>query len=217
MGHVDLRPENALAVGEISPAHLLEERQVLLHGGVPVWRIRARFREGAPIFPDRLGSLEVHVGLAGPDQLQSPFVEPGEVVRRVGELRPGCPEPRHVAFDGLHVFRLFLRGVRVVEAEVAFSAEPFRQAEVETDGFGVADVQVSVRFRRKAGDDLRHSSGGKVIGDDALQKVRLPGDACVKQAVRASFCVSHIHGNFGGRAAPPFHTPSPGNRSCREW
>ena len=43
-----------------------------------------------------------------------------------------------------------LRGVGVVEAQVALAAELGGQAEVQADGLGVADVQVAVRLGRKA-------------------------------------------------------------------
>ena len=42
---------------------------------------------------------------------------------------------------------LFLFGIGVVEAQVAFAAEFGGEAEVQADGFGVADVQIAVRLR----------------------------------------------------------------------
>jgi len=37
-----------------------------------------------------------------------------------------------------------LRGVGVFEAEIGFATEVFGEAEVEADGFGMADVEIAV-------------------------------------------------------------------------
>jgi len=63
-------------------------------------------------------------------------------------------EPLHVVDDAVDVLHLFLGGVGVVEPQVALTAVPGRQTEVEDEGLAVADVEIAVGFRRKAGDDL---------------------------------------------------------------
>ena len=54
------------------------------------------------------------------------------------------------------------------------AAEFLRHAEVQADRLGVPDVEVAVRLRRKAGDDLVHPAGIAVGGDDVANEV-LPG------------------------------------------
>jgi len=74
-----------------------------------------------------------------------------------GVVEPVVPveaEPPHVRDDRLDVLDLFLGGIGVVEAQVAEARVIPRDAEVQADRLGVADVEVSVRLRRKAGDDL---------------------------------------------------------------
>ena len=56
-----------------------------------------------------------------------------------------------------------LVGIRVVHAQIADAAELARDAEVQADAFGVADVQVAVRFRRKARVNLRIFLFGDVL------------------------------------------------------
>ncbi len=60
-------------------------------------------------------------------------------------------EPLHIRFDGLDVFRFFFLRVGIVEAKVGTSAEFVSQAEIDADGFRMADVQVAVRLGRKTG------------------------------------------------------------------
>ena len=68
-------------------------------------------------------------------------VELLEVVGRVVEvLLPVEAEPVDVTLDRVGVLLLLLRGVRVVEAEVAAAAVLEGEAEVEADRLRVADV-----------------------------------------------------------------------------
>jgi len=46
-------------------------------------------------------------------------------------------------------FLLFLGRIGVVEAQIALAAEFLRDAEIEGDGLGVADVEIAVGLRRK--------------------------------------------------------------------
>jgi hypothetical protein len=44
-------------------------------------------------------------------------------------------------------------------------------AEVETDGLGVADVQIAVGFGWKAGDDLRMFTGSQIRINDVMDEI----------------------------------------------
>jgi hypothetical protein len=79
------------------------------------------------------------------DELDGPFVQLREVVR--GVKQPAAEigaQPLHILHDGFYVLRLFLRGIRVIEAQVALAPEFFGEAKVEHDAFGVANVQIAV-------------------------------------------------------------------------
>ena len=69
-------------------------------------------------------------------------------------LAPVEAEPAHVALDGVDIFLLFLGRIGVVETQMAATAEFLRDAEIQADRLGVADMQIAVRLGRKAGDDL---------------------------------------------------------------
>ena len=101
-----------------------------------------------------------------------PLVELLEIVGRVIEvLAPVEAEPAHVALDGVDVFLLFLGRIGVVEAQVAAAAEFLRDAEIEADRLGVADVQIAVRLRRKAGHHAGMPLGREIGLDDVADEV----------------------------------------------
>jgi hypothetical protein len=56
-----------------------------------------------------------------------------------------------VLFDVFDVFDVLFEGVGVVEAKVTFAFGHFCLHEVETHGFGMADVQVPVGLRGETG------------------------------------------------------------------
>src|SRR3989441_12296809 len=82
-------------------------------------------------------------------------------------LAPVEGEPAHVVHDGVDVLLALLGRVGVVEAQVAAAAVVSRQAEVDTDGLGVADVKVAVGLGREARDDLAAEAAGAggVLGE----------------------------------------------------
>src|SRR5690606_10505969 len=69
----------------------------------------------------------------------------------------------------------FLHRVGVVQAQVADAAELRRDAKVQADGLGVADVQVAVGLRREAGLDRRVLAAGEVVSDDLPDEVLADG------------------------------------------
>ena len=176
-GHVDLGAQGARAIGELAGSHALEQVEVLLDGAVAIRAVAAGLVERAAMLPNLIGGQIADVGFAGLDELDGPGVELIEVVGGVEEaVLPVEAEPAHVLDDGVDVLDLFLGRVGVVEAHVALAAELGRQAEVQADGLGVADVQIAVRLGRKAGV---HASpvlvGLQVLEDDLPDEVRRSG------------------------------------------
>ena len=92
--------------------------------------------------------------LPSPHELLGPLIELLEIVGRVVQvLAPVEAEPPDVALDLVDVLLRFLDGVRVVEAQIAPAAELLRDAEIDADRLGVADVQAAVRLRGESRDD----------------------------------------------------------------
>ena len=170
--HVDLGAQHAGAVGQLPGAHVAEQRQVLLGGTGAVGAVLARLGQGATRGAHLVGRGVVHIGVAVGDQVLRPGIELFEIVRRVMQVHaPVEAEPVHITLDGVDELLLLLGRVGVVEAQVAAAAEFVGDAEIQADGFGVPDVQVAVRLRRKAGDDAGHAVLREVVVDDVADEV----------------------------------------------
>src|SRR5205807_1057008 len=70
--------------------------------------------------------------------------------RGVEESVPVEAEPLHILLDRFDILGFFFFWIGVVKTQIRVSAKLVGESKVEADCLGVADVQVSVRLRRKA-------------------------------------------------------------------
>jgi hypothetical protein len=88
-------------------------------------------------------------------------------------VAPVEAQPADVRLNRVDVLLLFLSGVRVIEPQVAAPAELARDAEVEADRLGMADVQVAVGLGREARDDCLVPAFPQVAGNDLADEIAL--------------------------------------------
>ncbi|MCY1531299.1 hypothetical protein D9M68_665200 [compost metagenome] len=197
--HVDLRAQHQAAVGMLAVAHFAQQRERFRGGAVAPGRIDAGFGQRAAVGTDFLGALLVHVSVAGLDQRLGEFVHVAEVV--AGEVQVvvavGLPveaQPVHGLDDGVDVLLVFLFGVGVVEAQVADAAEIARQPEVQADALGVADVQVAVGLRRKAGADTGRVQAALLL---LRRRAGLARPALASEAIGSEVVLDDIQQEIG--------------------
>ncbi len=153
--HVDLRAEDMGAVGEFAVPHPAEEVQVLRDRALAVGADAAGGVEASAAFANLFDCLAVDVRVARFDEDDGEVVELREVIG--GEelpVRPVEAQPAYVFLDRANEL-VFLRArVGVVEAQIAGRTRgSARNPEVEADALGVTDMEISIRFGRKAGHD----------------------------------------------------------------
>src|SRR5262245_8785167 len=216
-GHVDLGAQDAGAVGELAGAHAAEEIEVFLHATIAERAILAGLGERAAVDAHLLGRLVVDISRPGTNQVLGPNEELLEIIGRVVEMvAPVEAEPVHVGLDGVDILLLLLGGIGVVEAQVAAATELLRQAEIERDRFGVADVKIAVWLRRKPRHDRLVAPGREVGANDVADEV-LP-----RLARRCFDCrhATHPVAPEGGLPAEAGETgayvPNPHNRAKGE-
>ena len=156
--HVDLQAQHHGAIGEFASLHAAEQIEALRSRAIAPGRVGARLRQGAAILADLVGALFVNVGVTGFDELLGKGIEKTEVVG--GEVQivlafelPAKPQPCHGLDDRVDVFLFFLGRVGVVETHVTGTTETFGKTEIQTDRFGVTEMQITVGFRREARTD----------------------------------------------------------------
>ena len=186
--HVDLRAQHMGAVGKLPGAHAVEQVEVFVHRTVAIGAVGSGFGQGAPGRPDLLGRQTADERLAPFDQLHGKFAEAFEIVRRIGRTGPRETEPGDVALNGVDVLLALPQRIGVVVAQVGAAVELFRDTEVQTDGLGMADVQVAVRLRREPRDDAFAVSRSEIIANamaDEVPKILGHGGQrwCTKRAL----------------------------------
>ena len=86
---------------------------------------------------------------------------------------PFVTKPLNIFHDGIDVFHVFFNRIGIVETEIADAVVAFCYTEVQTDGFCMSYMQITVRFRWKTG--LYASivfSLGQVFFDHSFNKVQ---------------------------------------------
>jgi hypothetical protein len=170
--HIDLGPQHPRPVRELARPHAAEQIEVFLDGSVAPGTIVTRLGQRAAGEAHFFLRLVVDIGLAGTDQVLGPLVELLEVVRCVIEMgSPVEAEPAHIVLDGVDVFLLLLRRIGVVEAQVTAATELLRNAEVQGNRLGVADMQIAVGLWRKAGHHRGVALGGEIRLDDIADEI----------------------------------------------
>ena len=118
---------------------------------IAIGAVLAGLGERAAILAHLVGRQVADIGLARLDQLHGPVVKLLEVIGSVVQRRPSRSRASGTSSLIESTYSTSsLVGIGVVEAQVALAAVLAREAEVEADRLGMADVQIAVGLGREA-------------------------------------------------------------------
>ena len=182
--HIDLRAQHLFAVGKLPCRHAAEQVKVLFNAPFAVGAVFAGLGQRAAVSADLVGGKIVHVGLARLDQLDRALVDKIKVFGGVVAMLPVEAQPLDILLNGLHVLHVLLRGVRVVQPQVAHAAVFLGGGEVDADRLGVTDVQIAVGLRREPGLHAGVHARGKILVDEIVNEVG-------SQQIRIGYIIGH--------------------------
>ena len=131
--------------------HLLEQIQCFFDRTVAVGTFHTGLGGSSFLGGNLLGSLFVDVCLALFDEADSEVPQLLEIVGSVIFVTPFVAQPLDVFLDGFYIFYIVFRRVCIIETQVTGSSVSLCDSEVQTNGFCMSDVQVSVRLWRETG------------------------------------------------------------------
>ena len=171
--HVDLGTQRLGAVGKLAVAHVLEQLQVFLNRTVAVRARLARLGQRAAVLAHFLLRQIVNICLAVLDQLYRAVKAGFKVVRAVVHpaARLLAGQPLDVLPDGVYILGILLDRVGVVIAQIEQAVVFFRDRPVDEDRLCRADMQITVRLRRKAGVDALGKTVRNILINNFGQKV----------------------------------------------
>ncbi len=171
-GHVDLGAQHHRTIGELTGAHAREQVQIFCHGTVTVGAIFTRLGQRAAIFAHLLRRQIVNVSQPLVNQFHRVGIQLLEIIRRPAHIAvPGKTQPAHIVLNGQGVLFAFLFRVGVVETQIAGALIILRQTEIQANGFGMTDVQIAVRLRRKARGNAAVLAAGQIGVNHVADKV----------------------------------------------
>jgi hypothetical protein len=140
---------------EFPLTHALKEIQIVFYAPVPVGALRARFGQSPPVLPDFFLGKAADKCPVLLDQLYSVLIEFLKIIRGIVQvLSPIKSKPGHIFANGVYIDFLFIKGVRIVEAQMTSTPVFPSQPEIEANGFGVTYMEISVRLGGKPGHQL---------------------------------------------------------------
>ena len=149
--HVDLGTQHHRTFFQLAAVHFVEQFQIFFDRAVTIGAVCARLCRRPFLGSDLFGGLLVDVCFSFLDQLDCEIPELLEVVGSVIYIIPVVTQPFDIFFDGVHIFQIFFYRIGIVEAQVANTSIFLCNAEIQADGFGMSDMQVSVGFGWKTG------------------------------------------------------------------
>src|SRR5699024_9002977 len=106
------------------------------------------------VFSDLISCKITYESFAFFYEFYSRLIHLVKVIGSPESLVPFKTQPSDIFFYGVYIFYILFDRVGIIISEVAFASVFGCGGKVETDGLGVSDVQVTVRFRRKTGTHL---------------------------------------------------------------
>ena len=186
--HIDSRSKNAGTVGEFSCFHALKQVQIFFHRSIAVRAVLARLRQGAAVLSDLFCSQITNIGFSRFNELNGVFIKLFKVVG--GIVFPVIPvksEPTDILLDRLHVLQFLFGRVGVIKSHIADAAVIGGETKVEADGFGMPDMKISIRFRRKSRVNATAVFAGfKIVFNDSSDKI----------GCRLQIILGHQYGSF---------------------
>ena len=151
VGHVNLGTQYHLAFFNFSGIHFLEQFQAFLNRAVTIRTFRSRLGRSTFLGCNFFRGLFVYIRLSFFDKTDSEVPELLEIVGSIIFISPLEAQPLDVFLNGFYIFYIFFRRVCIIETQVTGSSVSLCDSEVQTNGFCMSDVQVSVRLWRETG------------------------------------------------------------------
>ena len=170
--HVDFCTQHLLTVLVKTVLHIFKQRQIFLHGTIPVRAVLSGRIEVSPVFPDLLRRQITDIGLSFFDQLHRAFVHGVKIIgsKEQPVLEVGS-QPFYICNDGFHIFGFFLRGIGIVKTEVEFSSILLCKTIVQKNGLGMSDMKIAVGLRREPGLDVVIYSLRQILVDFLFDEI----------------------------------------------
>ena len=144
MSHINLCSQDERSWFALAAVHEFEELQVLLNRTIAERTVGSWTGGRTFLLGDDLSTLLVHIGTALLDEPHGKVPQLLEVVAGIVDVGPLESQPFDIVLDALDIFRIFLDGVCIIEAEVTHSSVFLGQTEVDGDSLGVSDVQITI-------------------------------------------------------------------------
>ncbi len=174
-GHINFCAKHQLSVRKFPRLHAAEQVKAFLRRAIPPGAGGAGFGKRSAIFTDFFSRQFIHIGLALHDQFFGIGVQAVKIIGSVVRFAfPFKAHPAYILLDGVNILHVFFYRIGIVEAQIALAAKILGESEIQTDGFGMTDMQVAVGFGGEARVNPAVETAAFVVLCDARAQEVLP-------------------------------------------
>ena len=170
--HIDLCTENFFSVSVFALTHLLKKLQVLFYSTVSVWALFTWFCKSSSVLTDLVCSQVADKCLAFFDQLHSGLIHLVKIIRsKEKSVLPVSTKPFDISFNRFYKFTFFFCRVGIIKTHIKLAVVFLGKSVIQKNGFGMSDMEVSIRLRWEAGVYGIINTFCKVFINDVFNKI----------------------------------------------
>ena len=170
--HVDLGTKNFFSIGIFAGFHFFKKLKVFFNRTIAVWTFFTRLCQSSAVLTDFIGSQVADISLSFFDQFDGCFVHLSEIIgSEEKSVLPVGTKPFDISFNRFYKFTFFFCRVRIIKTHIKLAVVFFGKSVIQKNGFGMPDMEVSIRFRWEAGVYGIINTFRQILVDDVFNKI----------------------------------------------
>ena len=152
--HIYFGTKRHASLFHFSVFHFFKKCQRLFHRSISIRRLYSWLGRIGSLLGNHFGRLLIYIGFTRFNHLHCPLIQLLKIIRSIHLFIPLEPEPRDIFLYRVHILLFLFFRIGIIKTEIHRGVILFSQTKINTDGFGMPNVQISVRFWRKTKSEL---------------------------------------------------------------
>ena len=170
--HIDFGTKDFLAISVFAFFHFFKKLKILFYRTVAVWAFLARLCQGSAVLTDFIGSQIADISFSLLDQFDSGFIHLSEIIgSEEKSVLPIGTKPFNVSLNRFYKLTFFFGRVGIIKTHIKLAIVFLSKSIIQKNGFGMSDMEVSIRLRWEAGVYGIINTLGQVLVNDVFNKI----------------------------------------------
>ena len=170
--HIDLGTKNFFSIGIFAFFHFFKKLEIFFNRTVTVRALFSRICQSSTVLADLIGSQVTDISFSFFDQFDGCFIHLSKVIRsKEKSVLPVSTKPFDISFNRFYKFTFFFCRVCIIKTHIKLAVVFLGKSVIQKNGFGMSDMEVSIRLRWEAGVYGIINTLCKVFINDVFNKI----------------------------------------------